>query len=126
LFSKLIIKQVADGYEHSETPLYNNQFTDFRSLIEAMANKSSTWTQFEWITGGDAKIKHERKIDVGASGEVHKVLLPAKSANQAIVGRAVFSQSNSPGCTELTMDSRLQGSYFVLLGFSQRRIFKVR
>jgi len=43
-------------------------------MTEAMAN-SSVWEHYDWITGGDANIKHQRKIDVGAYGEVHEVYL---------------------------------------------------
>lgn len=43
-----------------------------------MTNKALTGKQFEWITGGDATVKHEKKIDAGAYGEVHKVWLIAE------------------------------------------------
>jgi len=64
-----------------------------------MAKNTSTWNQFEWITGGDANIQHEKKIDVGAYGEVHKVSFTAKFANHAIVDRIVISQGKMLRCT---------------------------
>jgi len=62
------------------------------------------WKQYEWITGGDANVKHEKKIDAGAYGEVHKVLHTADCANRSIVDRAILVQGLKPGCIELTTD----------------------